>query len=112
MLRAQRGIKNAQGVLERILKLVNDQHLEASIWAPSWAVLQNMATSSHGTVALLKRASLLPDVLQLTHDLARRKQWLKLSAVLAVLANISAHAEGQRALLKSAEGTGVPRGPI
>jgi hypothetical protein len=66
-----------------------------------------MAASSHGTVALLKRASLLPDVLQLTHDLARRKQWLKLPAVLAVLANISAHAEGQRALLKSAEGTGV-----
>ncbi len=98
-----------QGMLERLVKLVNSQNVDSSTWISSWAVLSNMAATHHGIVALLKQASLLPEVMRITQELSRKKQWCKLPAVLAVLANVAASREGQRALLKSAEPSGAHR---
>ncbi|BDA40594.1 probable rotatin at C-terminar half [Coccomyxa sp. Obi] len=96
-----------QGMPERILALLSGPKPQAATWTPLWAVLRNMAALSHETSALLKHAPLLPQVLQIAHELAQRKQLSKLSPVLAVLGNIAAHTQGQRALLATPAASGV-----
>lgn len=95
-------------MLDRILALLSGSKPPAATWTPLWAVLHNMAAFSHGTVALLKHASLLPQVLQIAHQLAQRKQLSELPPVLAALGNIAAHTQGQRALLPTPAASGAP----
>ena len=95
-------------MLERILALLSAPKPQAATWTPLWAVLRNMAALSHGTSALLKHAPLLPQVLQIASELAERRQLSRLPPVLALLGNIAAHSQGQRALLLTHAASGVP----
>ncbi|CAL8467095.1 g6631 [Coccomyxa elongata] len=96
-----------QGMPERILALLSTPKPQAATWTPLWAVLRNMAALSHGTSALLKHAPLLPQVLQLARELAQRKQLSRLPPVLALVGNIAAHTQGQRALLTTTAASGL-----
>ncbi|EIE26753.1 MFS general substrate transporter [Coccomyxa subellipsoidea C-169] len=69
-----------------------------------------VADSTTAQRTFFSQASLLPEVMRITQELSRKKQWCKLPAVLAVLANVAASREGQRALLKLAEPSGKTGG--
>ncbi|KAK9824474.1 hypothetical protein WJX72_010621 [[Myrmecia] bisecta] len=93
-------------LLARLLKLLSKTQLELPSFHRVTVVLRNLAASADGAALLLK-TGFLADCQRLIHHSLHAKDSARLAALLPVLVNVAAHAEGQKCILRSSAAPGL-----